>query len=466
MDDQAYLEPGFDPSDLTMARLRSIFVAHNINYPSTAKKQQLVDLFNETILPQANKFRSASLRVKRTSRGIENAGQGRDTLAGDDEDEEIPAPRSSRRTPRARTEEVEEIAPTSRAFRHSTAPPEHEPRRTSSKFSRATDSSGAELEHRFPVSRKSRLSTATPIAKAIREDDDSAFSSENVFQSGSSPYEERDDKVDRKRSRTSGVSDVERRRSQGVRRRTEEVKPIKFEADGAMVPTRRTFEIPLKARHAEIETSEEFTPEEQQELVQAEQAGEIVPARRPAKKGSGLAARGAWTVALAMLAGFGVVWRQEKIEVGYCGYGRPSAEIAGVAIPEWADIVRPKCEPCPSHADCDFGFTAECHKGFALTQHPLSLGGAVPLPPICEPDTIKSRKVKAVKERVVEELRERNADYECGKAKSPEVQETILKTEISKKRHHKMTDEEFDDLWASAIGEISNTNEIVSGSDG
>ena len=463
MDDQAYLEPGFDATTLTVPRLRSILVAHNVNYPSSAKKQQLVDLFNETVVPQASKLRSASLRVKRTSRGIEDVGQGRGALVGDDDDEDVtPAPRSGRRTTRARTEEAQEVAPTPRSFRHSTAPPEHESRRSSGRYS-----SGAEPEARRPTARRSRVSTATPIAKTEEEDEDSPFSMDNVFQAGSSPYEERDDDTDRRRSRTSGIKDVDRRRSHEVRRRTDETRPSKYQVDGAIMPTRRTFEIPVKAiKREEIEASEEFTPEAEQELVQAEQAGELVPARRQAKKGTGLAARGAWTVALAMLAGFAVVWRQEKIEVGYCGYGRPSTEIAGVAIPEWADVVRPKCEPCPQHADCDFQFTAECYKGFALTQHPLSFGGVIPLPPTCEPDSTKSRKVKAVKERVVEELREKNADYECGKATSPEVKETVLKDDISKKRRKGMTDEEFEDLWASAIGEISRTDEIVSGSDG
>lgn len=101
-----------------------------------------------------------------------------------------------------------------------------------------------------------------------------------------------------------------------------------------------------------------------------------------------------------------------------------------------------------------------------LTQHPLSLNGLIPIPPTCEPDSAKARKVNAVKERAVEALREQNAKYECGEAAAPELKETALKQAIGTKRRKGMSNEEFEDLWSSAMGEITNADEIVSGSDG
>ncbi|KAF2765393.1 hypothetical protein EJ03DRAFT_385347 [Teratosphaeria nubilosa] len=100
MDDQAYLEPGFDPKSLTMPRLRSILVAHQITHPASAKKQVLVDIFNNEILPQARKLRDARARVKRSSRGIEDVPSvSRHSTA---EDQETPVSGgSSRRTTRA-----------------------------------------------------------------------------------------------------------------------------------------------------------------------------------------------------------------------------------------------------------------------------------------------------------------------------------------------------------------------------
>ena len=72
MEDQAYLEPDFDPSSLTIPRLRSILVAHGVDYPASSKKAQLIDIFNDNVLPQARRLRAANARVRRTSRGIEN----------------------------------------------------------------------------------------------------------------------------------------------------------------------------------------------------------------------------------------------------------------------------------------------------------------------------------------------------------------------------------------------------------
>lgn len=107
-----------------------------------------------------------------------------------------------------------------------------------------------------------------------------------------------------------------------------------------------------------------------------------------------------------------------------------------------------------------------CEQDFVQTPHPLTFGGLIPLPPSCEPDSAKARKVGAVKERAVEELRVQNAKYECGEAAKPAVTETELKKVISTRRRKGMSNEEFDDLWEGALGEIQRADEVVSGSDG
>ncbi|KAK4549000.1 hypothetical protein LTR36_008773 [Oleoguttula mirabilis] len=480
MDEQAYLEPHFDPSSLTMPRLRSILVAHNVNYPSSAKKGQLVELFNETVLPQARKIRSANARVKRTSRGIEDVPSSQGTVDDEENEEpERPAPpsaamRSSRRSTRARTEEAEEVAPTPRKARHGTAPPVATPKRASSKHARPAaleeDEAEPEPEAKRPASRKSRVGAATPVANSERtRDDTSPFSNDNVFQSGGSPPASRGHEPERRRTTMTANRDTEARRSRDMRRRTDEVKPIRQQMDGAVVPTRKTFEMPVARRRQEeeVEPSEEFTPEGQQELVQAQQSGELMPTRPRARRPASSAARTApWAVTIAMLLGLATVWRQEKVEVGYCGVGRPTTELAGVQIPNWAEFIRPQCEPCPPHAYCGEKLETVCEQDFVQTPHPLSFGGLVPLAPSCEPDSAKARKVNAVKERAVEELREQNAQYECGEAAKPEVKETALKQTISTRRRKGMSNEEFEDLWSSALGEIQGADEVVSGSDG
>ncbi|KAI9742951.1 MAG: hypothetical protein M4579_007751, partial [Chaenotheca gracillima] len=116
----------------------------------------------------------------------------------------------------------------------------------------------------------------------------------------------------------------------------------------------------------------------------------------------------------------------------------------------------------------------KCEPDFVLQPHPLSLGGLVPLAPTCEPDGEKARKVKAVADRAVEELRERRAKYECGdlideknKAVKPsvEISETKLKEAVGEKRRKGMTQSEFENLWQSALGEVLNRDEILVGTD-
>ncbi|KAK0248069.1 hypothetical protein B0A54_03987 [Friedmanniomyces endolithicus] len=473
MDEQAYLEPGFDPGSLTMPRLRSILVAHNVNYPSSAKKSQLVDIFNDTVLPQARSIRTANARVKRTSRGIEDVPKSQGTTESDEEEEERRPPppastRSSRRTTRARTDELPDVAPTPRSGRHSTAPPEDTPRRASSKHARPADVQ-EEPETARRVSKKVR-----PSATVLKDDEGeggSPFSAENVFQSGSSPPPPvpRSRDTERRRTTTTTNRDVERRRSHDRRRQSENVRPVIGQTDGAVVPSRKTFEMPAARmkQQEEVEPTEEFTPDEHQELINIEQRGALVPTSRRNKRPSSSTVKLApLAIITALLGGLGTVWRQEKIEVGYCGVGRPTMELAGTPIPDWADFMRPQCEPCPPHAYCGEKLETVCEQDFVLTSHPLSLGGAIPLPPSCEPDSEKARKVSMVKERAVEQLRERNAQYECGEATKAEVKETELKKLISASKRKSMSNEEFEDLWAAAIPEIQGADEVVSGTDG
>ena len=74
-DDVDYLMDGFDPSSLTVPRLRSILVTHNVQYSATAKKPQLIELFNKEVVPQAKRYLAVRARAKRSSMGITNADE-------------------------------------------------------------------------------------------------------------------------------------------------------------------------------------------------------------------------------------------------------------------------------------------------------------------------------------------------------------------------------------------------------
>jgi hypothetical protein len=476
MDDLDYLEPGFDANTLTVPKLRNVLVTHDVTYPSNAKKPQLVQLFNEEVVPQAKKLLAARRRIKPSSRGIVDVPSSQ-ASAVDEEEEAIPEPPPTTRksTARRRTTRASVEDPDTTLL-----PPPEPPtsrRRTTSKHARSSD---AEPETR-PAPRRMRPST-TPAIKAeesepeawTRPAADSPFTSENPFQSGSSPVAEprRDS-----RRKTLDPSDArDKRKSMSSRRKTEGPK-VQQQDDHFKPPTSSTFNMLIPGRRAKKEpeeeqelvpAGEEFTPEEAQEVAEQRANGTLaVVPRRKKKSSSGGLTVGALTLSV-MLAAIGFAWRQEKIEVGYCGIGRdPSSDLHGLTVPEWA---QPECEVCPAHAVCYPMLQTECEKDFMLQPHPLSLGGLIPLPPTCEPDSEKAQRIAVVTQRAIEELRERNAKYECkeplkGETKAPtsaSVSEGELKEALSIKKSKRMSQEEFEALWEPAIGEILNRDEIVS----
>ena len=492
-----YLQTGFDPASLTVPRLRSILVSHSIPYPSSAKKPQLIEIFTENVLPQSRKILSARARARRTSKGITDADSQDSTIAGDEElMPPPPTPRSrSGRKPSAKVkaEESESDAP-------STKSPTKRTPKASSKHARASDTdTGTDVDGVKKSGRKSRKSEVpTPVPAPIPaprmklEDHDdftrgprreSAFTYDNPFQSGSSPPlpDVRSPSGERKRK---SLGATPRKSSSTARRRTDLPKA----EDGIHPPTSATFEIPVSELNGlrdvdenGVVASEEFTPEEQLELVRDRSVNGLnaVGPRRPKRQSSrGINKSGPiWLAVITLLGGYATWYRQEKVAVGYCGVGRDAREIipAGVEVPDWVKILaEPQCEPCPQHAYCSTDLDTICEADFVLKPHPLSLGGLIPFTPTCEPDGEKVRKVKAVVDRAVEELRERRAKWECGdltdEAGAPEptveIDEEELKKEVSKKRRKGMGEAEFEDLWAGAIGEIKGRDEVVSGADG
>ena len=409
------------------------------------------------------------------------------SVADEDDDEvedevqplETPATvrRTSRRTTRAATEDA--VAPTprsTRTSRQSTAPLSST--RSPEKHGRTEEvEPEQDIKRLAPRRAKQSISPAVPLQSetvepTYYEGPESPFTKENPFQSGSSPpAPPRSKSRDRRRTTLATPVDVERK-ARDARRRTDGYRSVKQE-DGVVVPSSRTFEAPAMRKRKQQEeeaeqvpAGEEFTPEEQLDLAQTDGTVAVRPKRRRQGR-SGVAKAAPWSILVALLGGLTTVWRQEKVQVGYCGVGQPSSSLAGLEIPEWASALQPQCEPCPQHAYCYPDLKTVCEADFVLTPHPLSFGGLVPLPPTCEPDSDKVRKIKQVADFAVEnELRERNAKYECGEIKKPEIAEPALKATVSAKRSKRMTDEEFNELWESAIGEIIGREEVVSQVDG
>lgn len=480
-DDLFYLAPGFDPSSLTVPRLRNILLTHDVDYPSNAKKTQLIQLFHDELAPQAKKLLSASKRVKRSARGIVDVPSSQTSTVDEEEiaEPEPPPPATARRGGRRKMRTAEEDVDATLL-----APETARARRTTNRGARSSEPEPVEPESVLEPASKARargrpsktpLKQESPDPEAWRRPaEDSPFTADNPFQSGGSspPAEAR--LLDRRRKTIEPATATDKRKSTSSRRKTDNVL-AKSE------PRSSVYELPVakftrkKSPEQElVPAGEEFAPEEALELAQQEASGQVVrrPRRRQANSSSLILQAFLWPLVIS--AGFlSTLWAQEKYSVGYCGVGNaPRVEFSGVEIPDWADIVRPECEPCPQHAFCYQNLETKCEDGFVLQYHPLTLGGNLPIPlaPTCEPDSEKARRVQNVVERAVDVLRERNAKYECGELlegenkplSSAAISEEELKATLSAKRTKRMSQEEFEALFNEAIPEIMNRDEVVS----
>jgi len=500
-----YLQDGFDPWSLTVPRLRSILVTHNINYSATAKKPQLVELFNDHVVPQSKAYLAVRARAKRTSRGIVDADSQSTASTTDFEQDLMPPPPSTRsRSPRKSTRvkrESEDPEPV-QVLRES--PRKRQSRSASTQLAPHSDTDTAPDADAARSARKSRRTTPAPKLEPPEEETffkqtpetEGVFSNDNPFQSGSSPPTAV--KTPSNRRKTAGAESIRKRTPSAGRRRTDgpgldvydDSVTLKkgFEMPISRLAGGKTLEFPPKS----IETGEEFTAEEQLALDQEEQAN---PALALARRKPTRAGRGAglttplWVLLITLLGAYAAWYRQEKIAVGYCGLGREPTQLipVNIQLPDWArgltskvgietiqlpDWVIPfielQCEPCPPHSYCFEDFAVRCETDFILKPHPLAIGGLVPLPPTCEPDGEKVRRVQAVADKAVEELRDRRAKYECGEPAEPEgppldspaIEEEELRDTLSQKRNKRMTVEEFDELWVAAIGEVKARDEV------
>ena len=506
-DDLAYLQPGFDLNSLTVPRLRSILVSHDVPYPASAKKATLIAILEDEIIPQAQKILRERERVRRTSMGITNANAN--NTVNDEEDEHervrdrlstIPTTPSTTRGTRGRSRqstrastvtsmsEVDDVQPppsTTRSRRSMRTPaskhPRDEPTPSIERYASATPAGKARKSelHPTPHAAAAMHRAETPMSTDFTPKREtrasSVFTDDNPFQSGSPMVDEATPRAFRRKSTRYSTEDRRRRM-------TSESVQVKQE-DGFDVPTQSTFEVPVsKLRRMKSETPEEI--EEESEEESSEPGEEFTPEEQLALDGEVMASKhrraiirrdpnaqsgyGAWIVILTLFGAFAAWWRQEKIEIGYCGVGKARWSLENTNVPEWANAIEPQCEPCPQHAVCYPNFEEKCDVDYIRKAHPLELWGLVPVPPTCEPDGEKARKVKVVADKAVEELRERRAHYECGdpengdgQTTSPEMTLEELKEQVSRLRRKGMSDEEFEELWRGALGEISSREEVV-----
>jgi hypothetical protein len=100
-------------------------------------------------------------------------------------------------------------------------------------------------------------------------------------------------------------------------------------------------------------------------------------------------------------------------------------------------------------------------------EHPLSLGGFLPLRPQCVPDTEKLRRIQVVANEIIETFRDRTASIECGYAAPGEalsMTATDLHDALIAKKSASMTDEQFEALFTPALKDAIARDEVETSS--
>lgn len=359
------------------------------------------------------------------------------------DDSETPAPRSTKRKSAAADAEspkkVKTASPRkSRAVKVEVAEPESEPE------------PAAKIE--------------TPIAKEAKH---SRFSTDNPFQSGSTPTssKRRHTAVPTSEQKLPPPEKTPRRKSEyvpAVESDTERKTPLrnKFMPAVGQMRASPAFQSAAQRRFENDAMADQLTKSPQREVVAVGPAVEPTSQQLSIQR---IVKNAAVFTLFAALSLGATQWRVEKVRAGYCGVDSRPRHLAITAplsdkIAHW---VLPECEPCPAHGTCLPGFQVQCDDGFVPVQHPFSLGGLVPMAPACLPDTEKLRKIQIVAEEAVQQLRDQNAAFECGHSESATLTESELHNALRARKSASLTDDQFDSLFEHAVEDVQSRDEII-----
>lgn len=537
-----YLSPDFDSQNLRVAELRRIFFEHSIEFKSTAKKAELVQIFNDQVKPRAAQLLRAKLNPAPSTNKIENVGidspiasenaspsktpgkrgpgRQRKHALPDEEGSTEPAlpplstvkrgPGRPRKVPKTESEDEIALQPAvTRSTRKS-------PTKRKSANVKVTESEDEQMTDDHEDSPAPKVN---PTKRVKKETEGQNFSSENPFQSGSSPAAASSPVKRRQTAVPNSTQKLAPPLAKEPRRKTEGVltpqslsspagsNEVEFTFIKAAPKTPRPasafrkserFMPPvdqLKASPAfqtaaqrkkennfatsqlmgtpsaknknyyDVDTGEEFTPEEAATLPASRK--KLI---RKHKGPSTLNQIMKWTSLLALSGGsaYGANWyRQEKIRSGYCGIDSdPVITQAGASgVDDIVNQLRPQCVPCPPHATCYPGFNMSCDDEFEKVNSPLSFGGLIPIAPECSPDTEKLRKIQLVADEIVETLRDRTASVECGYTTAPEdgnvgMSASELKDKLVAKKSQAVTLDQFNVLFDHAIEDVKGREEV------
>ncbi|KAG7932894.1 hypothetical protein KL934_003549 [Ogataea polymorpha] len=480
MDSVEYLDPDFDPHKVTVPRLRSILVDRKIDYPSSAKKAELIQLYEEYIRPNAAKWLEEYKNSIEKSVNIEEANTPSKRSA---KSSRYSTPDKGSR--KSLSPAPDQTVPQKRGSEEATPK-----RKKLHRKKRSTEENGVSDDAESPtVSRieeaKSSKSIKSPLSlekfeseSPVEEGDISdilarlvspkkeepknqivEMEMENTFEAVEnvqvpSFLDEMLAGPDRILDNESG--DDERTIASATKMTQRELLTNVDSSDTEVE------EAEVKIQESEVREVVEIDGEQQTEAVEPETIKEtvVVVDSKPVQK-----RRYKYALLLLPILSSLFFYRSMAVDVGFCGR---EGEIRSVRswmptenqfLAQFAskadaflEQIKPQCIPCPEHAICRYDSKLECKSGYTVSRPWQSLLGLIPRMEQCVYDEKRLEKIKLMTEFTLDILRRKN-----GKEMTLEELHNFLKATKSAD----MVDEDFEEYWLRFVTEqISKEPEI------
>ncbi|KAG4305144.1 hypothetical protein PORY_001314 [Pneumocystis oryctolagi] len=504
-----YLDENFDVKSLRIADLRRILLEYNVDYPSSAKKQVLLDLFHKHVLSRQKAVSMAKQRVINDVHGKED-----DNLNIKQVKQKITKKTVSERPENAKTSTFVRRSSTRGSLRK----PENV---------HDTESGETFLEKSYPenvFSNQNLFQKGSPLYE-VSVPISSQCLNDNVSSSSFAPFS----KVSMEMPISNSDSHVPLKTQIQLSTDVDAFhsKPQKFMTKIEDLKTSKQFHAMAIRGKSSVYTDELQISEDKDLcsdiILQNDQANkketlEVVQEKKDLDTGkdkefssvnkdsrvlcsklknNSKRSRKSLFVKFFVMFIFGMsifvlaaIWREETIRLGYCGVETEGEHLFGslekydfIVIPNMYSSIREKlpkvllnnafiyCRPCPSHAICYPNYKLLCEKDYIVTQNIFSINGLIPIPPSCVPDTEKLRKVHIIVNEAIQILRDKNAKLECGSIKlSKGEKEGILEEDLEKylweMKSPNINDEQFQELLLDAFEDIEKYDDILVEDDG
>ncbi|KAG7801238.1 hypothetical protein KL944_003645 [Ogataea haglerorum] len=486
MDNVEYLDPDFDPHKVTVPRLRSILVDRQIEYPSSAKKSELIQLYEEYIRPNAAKWLEDYKRSIENSVEIDEANTSSKRSA-----------KSSRNsTPDKRSRKSLSPAPDQTVPQKRGSEAATPKRKKLHRKNRNTEENAVSDDAESPT--VSRMEEGKPTNSMKSPLSLEKFESESPVEEGDisdilarlvSPKKEQPklEKTENEMENTfEAVEDVQvpsfldemlagpdrildDESGDDERTIASAAKTMRKDSiSDADSSDTEVEEAEVKVRQSEVCEVVQADDQQQTEMVETETIEETITViESPGEIESKAAQKWHYKYALLLLPILSSLffYRSMAVDVGFCGREgeirsvrsympteSPLLTLLANKADAFLEQLKPRCVPCPEHAICKYDSKLECKSGYTVSRPWQSLLGLIPRMEQCVYDEKRLEKIKLMTDFTLDILRRKN-----GKEMTLEELHNFLKATKSAG----MADEDFEEYWLRFVTEeISKEPEI------